>query len=172
MLSGFPPVAGPLQLLAALGLGGMLELARLLLMPAHGARRTSCSAATARAPGCTAAAMHGDVPPLGAGSAIAAAYLNLMGHAVGWPSPEGGADRLADALVGHLRELGGVTRTGARVDARAGRARARHRRRARGRRARAGARSWSPTSCRTRLLALAGDALDGRLRRARCAATA
>ena len=47
-------------------------------------------------------AMHGDVPPHGAGSAIAAAHLNLMGHAVGWPSPEGGAGRLAAALAGHL----------------------------------------------------------------------
>ena len=49
------------------------------------------------------AAMHGDVPPTSAGSAIAGAYLNLLGHAVGWPSPEGGAGRLADALVGRLR---------------------------------------------------------------------
>ena len=52
-------------------------------------------------------AMHSDVPPAGAGSAIAAAYLNLLGHGVGWPSPEGGAGRLADALVSYLQELGG-----------------------------------------------------------------
>jgi phytoene dehydrogenase-like protein len=61
--------------------------------------------------------MHGDVPPHGAGSAIAAAHLNVMGHAVGWPSPEGGAARLAGALAGHLRELGGVIRTRAPVTA-------------------------------------------------------
>jgi phytoene dehydrogenase-like protein len=61
------------------------------------------------------AAMHGDVPPHGAGSAIAAAYLNLLGHAVGWPSPEGGAGRLAGALVGCLRESGGEVRTRAPV---------------------------------------------------------
>jgi phytoene dehydrogenase-like protein len=61
-------------------------------------------------------AMHGDVPPRATGSAIAAAYLNLAGHAVGWPSPEGGAERLAEALVGRLRELGGEVRTRARVD--------------------------------------------------------
>ena len=47
--------------------------------------------------------MHGDTPPHGAGTAIAAAYLNLLGHAVGWPSPRGGAERLTDALVGYLR---------------------------------------------------------------------
>ena len=60
---------------------------------------------------------HGDVPDhAGAGSAIAGVYLNLMGHAVGWPSPAGGAERLTDALVGYLRELGGEVRTGALVE--------------------------------------------------------
>ena len=37
--------------------------------------------------------------PTAPGSAIAAFYLNLLGHAVGWPSPRGGAERLTDALV-------------------------------------------------------------------------
>jgi len=60
-------------------------------------------------------AMHGDVPPTGAGSAIAGAYLQLLGHAVGWPSPEGGAGRLGGALVGYLGELGGTVRTEAPV---------------------------------------------------------
>jgi phytoene dehydrogenase-like protein len=59
--------------------------------------------------------MHGDTPPESAGGAIAAFYLNLLGHAVGWPSPRGGAGRLADALVGYLTVLGGEIRTGARV---------------------------------------------------------
>ena len=62
------------------------------------------------------AAMHGDTPPDGAGSAIAAFYLNLLGHAVGWPSPRGGAERLTDALVSYLRVLGGEIRTGVRVE--------------------------------------------------------
>jgi phytoene dehydrogenase-like protein len=39
-----------------------------------------------------------------------------MGHAVGWPSPEGGAERLTDALVGYLHELGGTVRTSAAVE--------------------------------------------------------
>ena len=55
------------------------------------------------------------MPPTGPGSAIAVAYLNLLGHAVGWPSPRGGAQALTDALVGYLVELGGRVRTGARV---------------------------------------------------------
>ena len=60
------------------------------------------------------AAGHGDVPPTGPGSAIAVAYLNLLGHAVGWPSPRGGAQGLTDALVGYLAELGGVRAHAAR----------------------------------------------------------
>jgi phytoene dehydrogenase-like protein len=60
--------------------------------------------------------MHGDVPPTGAGSAIAAVYLTLMGHAVGWPSPRGGAGRLADALVSCLASHGGSVRTSAPVE--------------------------------------------------------
>src|SRR5581483_4441795 len=60
---------------------------------------------------------HGDVPPTDAGSAVAVTYLNLMGHAVGWPSPAGGAERLTEALVGYLRELGGEVRTQAAAEA-------------------------------------------------------
>jgi phytoene dehydrogenase-like protein len=114
MLAGFPPAAGALRLLAALRLRGTLEWARLLLMPAHALAHTLFGAGGARA-WLYGSAMHGDVPPHGSGSAIAAVHLNLMGHAVGWPSPEGGAGRLAEALTGHLASLGGRVRTGAEV---------------------------------------------------------
>jgi phytoene dehydrogenase-like protein len=114
MLSGFPPLTGPLKLLAGLRLAGMLDWARLLLMPAQALAHELFRAGGARA-WLYGAAIHGDVPPDGAGSAIAAAHLNVMGHAVGWPSPEGGAARLTDALAGHLAARGGRTRTGAPV---------------------------------------------------------
>jgi phytoene dehydrogenase-like protein len=115
MLHGFPPVRGPARLLAAHGLSGVLDFAKLLLMPAQ-----ALAARLFRDGGSRAwlygSAMHGDAPPMSAGSAIAAAHLNVMGHAAGWPSPEGGAGRLADALVGYLEALGGRVRTGARVE--------------------------------------------------------
>jgi phytoene dehydrogenase-like protein len=38
--------------------------------------------------------------------------LGVTGHAVGWPQPEGGAQRIPDALAALLREEGGVIRTG------------------------------------------------------------
>jgi phytoene dehydrogenase-like protein len=42
--------------------------------------------------------------------------LLTMGHAVGWPFPRGGADRLTAALVDRLEGLGGVVRTSSRLD--------------------------------------------------------
>jgi phytoene dehydrogenase-like protein len=115
MLSGFPPVEGPLRLLSSAGPRPSVAFARLLPESSvHLARRLF------RGSGSRAwlygAAMHGDTPPQSAGGAIAAAYLNLLGHAVGWPSPRGGAQALTDALAGYLRSLGGEIRTNAPVE--------------------------------------------------------
>ena len=113
MLSGFPPVAGGARLLPALKLQGTLEFVRLLLMPAS-------ALATEVLHGDGAAwlygsSLHGDAPLDAAGSAIAGVWLNLLGHAVGWPSPEGGAGAITGALASLLHELGGETRTSAPV---------------------------------------------------------
>jgi phytoene dehydrogenase-like protein len=54
-----------------------------------------------------------DHPP---GAAIAL-VLGAAAHAVGWPSPRGGAQTLADALASYLRSLGGEIVTGRRVNA-------------------------------------------------------
>src|SRR4051794_20691072 len=42
--------------------------------------------------------------------------LGVTGHAVGWPLPRGGSQRVADALASHLRSLGGEIETGAPVE--------------------------------------------------------
>lgn len=41
--------------------------------------------------------------------------LGMAGHAVGWPVPRGGSQRIADALAAHLTGLGGAIETGRRV---------------------------------------------------------
>lgn len=115
MLAGFPPLAGPTALLARAGPVALARFTALLPASAGALGRRLFAADGSRA-WLYGSAGHGDVPPDRAGSAIAAAYLNLLGHGVGWPSPEGGAQRLTDALVGHLRSLGGEVRTGARVE--------------------------------------------------------
>src|SRR4051794_3389248 len=114
MLSGFPPVRGPVELLGAIGPAGLLRFGLLVPGSAQGLGRRLFGGGDARA-WLYGAAGHGDVPPTSPGSAIAAAYLQLLGHAAGWPSPEGGAERITDALVGYLRELGGTVRTSAPV---------------------------------------------------------
>jgi len=114
MLGAFPPVRGAARLATGLGPRGMLDFARLVLMPAQALGEELFDDDGTRA-WLYGSAMHSDVPPVGAGSAIAAAYLNLLGHGVGWPSPEGGAGRLTDALISLLRELGGEVRTAAAV---------------------------------------------------------
>ena len=127
MLTGFPPVGGPLKLLAGAGPLRLLDFTRMLPGSAVGLGKRLFDDGGSRA-WLYGAAMHGDTPPDGAGSAIAAFYLNLLGHAVGWPSPRGGAERLTDALVSYFKSLGGEIRTSARVQQRAERERPRDRR--------------------------------------------
>ncbi len=114
MLAPFPPLRGSVRTLAAHRVAGSLDLAKLLLMPASALADRLFGHDGSKA-WLFGAAMHGDVPPQGPGSAIAAAHLNVMGPRVGWPSPEGGAGRLAEAMVAYLESLGGRVRTGAPV---------------------------------------------------------
>ena len=108
MLSAFPPLGGALRLTTSAGPRAMADftvgLGRRLFV-GDGSRAWLYGAA-----------MHGDTPPDRAGSGIAAFYLNLLGHAVGWPSPRGGAQHLTDALVSYLHSLGAETQTGANVE--------------------------------------------------------
>lgn len=111
MLAGFPPAAGPARLLPAFKLAGTLEFVRLLLMSAE-----ALAGEMLRGEGAAwlyGSSLHGDAPLNGAGSAIAGVWLNILGHAVGWPSPEGGAGAITGALASRLRELDGATRTSA-----------------------------------------------------------
>ena len=92
--------------LARFGLPALLSGARL-------AGQFHSAAARALVAGCAA---HGIQPlenPASSGFAMA---LLASAHAVGWPLPRGGSQRIADALAAHLRELGGVIETGRRVE--------------------------------------------------------
>jgi phytoene dehydrogenase-like protein len=41
--------------------------------------------------------------------------IGAAAHAVGWPIPRGGSQAITDALIAHLRELGGKVHTGRRI---------------------------------------------------------
>jgi phytoene dehydrogenase-like protein len=115
MLAGFPPVSGALQLLGRAGPRPALGFTGLLAGSAVGLARRLFEDDGARA-WLYGAAMHGDAPPGAPGSGVSGFYLNLLGHAVGWPSPRGGAARLTEALAAYLTSRGGTIVTGARVE--------------------------------------------------------
>jgi phytoene dehydrogenase-like protein len=105
-------VLGPLRVPrhpVALGLFGLHAI-----RSAHGLARVKFKGERARAlfAGCAAHAIMPLEHPLTAAFGL---LLATSAHLVGWPFPEGGAQRLADALVSYLRALGGEVRTGVRV---------------------------------------------------------
>ncbi len=60
-------------------------------------------------------AAHSALPLSALGSSALGLVLGAMGHAVGWPFPEGGAGALTRALAAYLRDLGGTIETERRV---------------------------------------------------------
>ena len=48
-------------------------------------------------------------------SAAFGVLLGVTAYAVGWPIPRGGAQRITDALIGHLRSLGGSVKTSTKI---------------------------------------------------------
>ena len=61
-------------------------------------------------------AAHSMLPLNRPPSAAFGLVLALLGHAVGWPFPRGGSQRLSDALASYLRAVGGEIETGHRVE--------------------------------------------------------
>jgi phytoene dehydrogenase-like protein len=84
-------------------------------LPATTAARLSFREARARALFGGLAA-HSMLPLGRPPSAAFGLVLGLLGHAVGWPFPRGGSQRLSDALASYLRAVGGEIETGRRVE--------------------------------------------------------
>ena len=63
----------------------------------------------------TGMSAHDTLPLTHPPSAAFGLVLGILGHAVGWPMPRGGAQRITDALVSYLRSLGGEIETDAAV---------------------------------------------------------
>jgi phytoene dehydrogenase-like protein len=113
MLSGFPPIAGAMRLARPDALPAGLRLAGALTGSAR-----SLGSSLFRSPGARAwlsgMGLHSSAPTM-RGSAMAAVYLGVLGHVVGWPSPVGGAGQLAAALARCLVARGGRVVTEADV---------------------------------------------------------
>jgi len=108
-------VVGPLRPLAiarhpfALARFGIPALAPAATL----ARRFRSPAARALMAGTGAHSFLPLTKPMSGGLGLA---LLVAAHAVGWPIPRGGSQRITDALASVLRELAGEVETGVRVD--------------------------------------------------------
>jgi phytoene dehydrogenase-like protein len=115
LFTPFPPVRGGLSLLRALRPAGALRLARRMVLPARklGQEQFRGEGGPILMAGC---ALHTDLAPDQAGSGVYGWLLTMLGQQFGWPVPEGGAQRITDALVSRLSDRGGRVVCGAAVD--------------------------------------------------------
>jgi phytoene dehydrogenase-like protein len=116
LLSPFPPVRAGLRLAAKLRTRGLLDLARLGVIPA---RRLAEEHFGGEGGALLLAgnALHTDLSPEAAGSGLFGWLLCALAQHVGFPVPEGGAGGLTDSLVRRLRAGGGEVRCGEEVTA-------------------------------------------------------
>lgn len=124
LLSPFPPIAHGLGGLTRLRRAGGYGFVRDLLTPLVDFARIHF---TGEAPLLLLGgnAGHADIPLTAPGSALFGLLMSMLGQTVGFPVPEGGAQRLTDAMVSRLTSLGGVLRCdaeAARVEVTGGRA--------------------------------------------------
>ena len=115
LFTPFPPIGPATRLAAALG-RDLLRFARLGVMPV---RRMAEERFEGDGGGWLLAgnALHADLTPDMAGSALFGLVLCGLGQQFGFPFPVGGAGRLTDALVARLRSKGGELQCGKRVAA-------------------------------------------------------
>jgi phytoene dehydrogenase-like protein len=116
LMRPFPPVRPGLRLARALGASGLVELARLGLLPVrrHADEEFAGEGATMLLAG---NALHADLTPETPGGTVFGWTLCGLGQQVGFPTPEGGAGRLAEALVARFRAAGGELRCDTEVAA-------------------------------------------------------
>ena len=98
LFTTFPPVRGPLRLLARIGTGEALRLARFLALPVHRMAAELFHAEPGRLL-LTGLAMHADVPPDAPGSGLLGWLLAMLAQDGGFPVPVGGAGQLSTALA-------------------------------------------------------------------------
>lgn len=115
LLSPLPPVRGAVRLAAATLGRDARDTARMAIMPVRTMVEERFTGEAARLL-FAGNALHADLTPESAGSSLFGWLLVALGQTVGFPVPEGGADRLVAAMVRRLEAAGGQVRTGARVE--------------------------------------------------------
>ena len=105
LFTPIPPIKATGKLLASTIPDGPLRFARFALLSARrmGVEEFTSEGARRLLAG---SALHADLSPEDAIGGFFGYILNSLGQDVGWPVPEGGAGRLADALADRLRGEG------------------------------------------------------------------
>ena len=106
LLSPFPPVLGAARLARATIGRDARDTARMAIVPLRRMVEEHFSGEAARLL-YAGSALHADLTPDSAGSALFGWLMVGLGQQVGFPVPEGGAERITDALVGRLTAAGG-----------------------------------------------------------------
>lgn len=109
LMRPFPPVRAAGRLARTLGASGLLELARLGMLSVRRHAQEELAGEGARVL-LAGTALHADFSPESPGGAIYGWILAGLGQQVGFPVPEGGAGRLAEAMVRRLKASGGQLR--------------------------------------------------------------
>ncbi|HEY3606034.1 MAG TPA: NAD(P)/FAD-dependent oxidoreductase [Pseudonocardiaceae bacterium] len=114
LFTPFPPIRSGTSLARKLGVAEGLRLARTLTMPAkdYSAERFAGDGARLLLNG---SALHSDLAPGQAGSAIFGRLLCMLGQEIGFPVPKGGAGELSGALTRRLIAHGGQLECGREV---------------------------------------------------------
>lgn len=115
VLRPFPPVRPGLRLARTMGAADLFRFARFAVSPV---RRFAAENFGGEGAAMLFAgnALHTDLSPDAAGSAIYGWLLSMLGQTVGFPVPEGGSRGIVDALEKRLVAGGGSVRCNARVD--------------------------------------------------------
>ena len=114
LFTPFPPVRPATRLLRRWGVAGTLDFTRLALLSVRRLGEEQFGSEEARIL-LSGNAMHSDVSPDSAGSALFGWLLAMLGQDVGFPVPEGGAGMLATALRRRAESLGAQVRCGVAV---------------------------------------------------------
>jgi phytoene dehydrogenase-like protein len=115
LFTPFPPVRAGLRLVRRLGTADLLRFVRFAVQPVRRAGEELF--AGEGAPLLLAGnALHTDLPPEAAASALYGWLLAMLGQTVGFPVPLGGAGMIVEALVSRLKAAGGELRCGVGVE--------------------------------------------------------
>src|SRR6476661_8415261 len=126
LLTRWPPVEAGSRLARSVGAADMPGLARFFLLPATRMAEEVFAGQRGRML-LLGNAMHADIPPDAPGSGLFGWLMSMLAQDVGFPSPEGGSARLAEALADRARRSGATIEVGqavTRIEVRGGRAHA------------------------------------------------